>query len=116
MLRLRIRADPGVLILSKFAGAAQQLTQALTVNPYDQLEVAAAIRDAFLMSHDERVSRWQEMIETIRDQDVILVGGCFLGRAYKQKSEEYTGLWTEETSRIASTCCASLIGVGGLTL
>jgi trehalose 6-phosphate synthase len=32
--------DPGVLILSKFAGAAQQLTSALIVNPNDKLEVA----------------------------------------------------------------------------
>jgi hypothetical protein len=49
--------DPGVLILSKFAGAAQQLTGALIVNPNDKLEVAEAIRDALKMSHRERVTR-----------------------------------------------------------
>ena len=42
--------DPGVLILSKFAGAAQQLTGALIINPNDKLEVAEAIRDALQMS------------------------------------------------------------------
>jgi trehalose 6-phosphate synthase len=71
-------ADPGVLILSKFAGAAQQLTQALVVNPNDKLEVAEAIRDAFLMSNDERVGRWRTMIGTIRDQDVTWWASAFM--------------------------------------
>jgi trehalose 6-phosphate synthase len=45
-------ADPGLLILSKFAGAAQQLSAALIVNPNDKLEVAEAIRDALHMSKE----------------------------------------------------------------
>ncbi|MBX4383778.1 trehalose-6-phosphate synthase, partial [Mycobacterium tuberculosis] len=35
--------NPGVLVLSQFAGAAQELTSALIVNPYDRDEVAAAL-------------------------------------------------------------------------
>src|SRR5215471_11790366 len=70
--------DPGVLILSKFAGDAQQLTGALIVNPNDKLEVAEAIRDALRMSHKERVIRWQSMIGPLRDRDVSWWATAFL--------------------------------------
>jgi trehalose 6-phosphate synthase len=70
--------DPGVLILSKFAGAAQQLTSALIVNPNDKLEVAEAIRDALQMRHQERVTRWQSMIGPLRDRDVSWWAAAFL--------------------------------------
>jgi trehalose 6-phosphate synthase len=63
-------ADPGVLILSKFAGAAQQLTDALIVNPSDKFEVAQAIREGLHMSRDERVSRWEVMFRRLGEQDV----------------------------------------------
>jgi trehalose 6-phosphate synthase len=62
--------DPGVLILSKFAGAALQLPQALIVNPNDKFEVADAIRTALNMGLPERIERWQPMFETISRYDV----------------------------------------------
>jgi trehalose 6-phosphate synthase len=49
--------DPGVLILSRFAGAARECTAALLVNPYDHEGVAIAINRALSMSQDERVAR-----------------------------------------------------------
>ena len=49
--------DPGVLILSRFAGAARELTAALLVNPYDHEGVALAINRALSMSLDERRQR-----------------------------------------------------------
>jgi trehalose 6-phosphate synthase len=70
--------DPGVLILSKFAGAARQLTGAVIVNPNDKLEVAEAIRDALQMSHQERTTRWQAMIGPVRDHDVSRWAAAFL--------------------------------------
>jgi len=79
--------DPGVLILSKFAGAAQQLTGALIVNPNDKLEVAEAIRDALQMSHQERVTRWQSMIGPLRDRDVSWWAAAFLRELAAQQSE-----------------------------
>ena len=63
-------ADPGVLILSKFAGAAQQLKAALIVNPNDKIEVAEAIGEALQMGQEERVSRWQSMMNVLQAQDV----------------------------------------------
>ena len=77
--------DPGVLILSKFAGAAQQLTGALIVNPNDKLEVAEAIRDALQMSHQERVTRWQSMIVPLRDRDVSWWAAAFLKELVAQQ-------------------------------
>jgi trehalose 6-phosphate synthase len=78
--------DPGVLILSKFAGAAQQLTGAVIVNPNDKLEVAEAIRDALRMSEQERVTRWQPMIESVRDRDVSWWAAAFLKELTAQQS------------------------------
>jgi trehalose 6-phosphate synthase len=71
-------ADPGVLILSKFAGAAQQLTQALVVNPNDKLEVAEAIVTALNMAQNERVRRWEAMIRTLKETDVSWWAAAFL--------------------------------------
>ncbi len=62
--------DPGVLVLSKFAGAARQLPEALLVNPYDRFEVAEAIRTALYMSRGERLERWKPMAERMTREDV----------------------------------------------
>ena len=52
--------DPGVLVLSRFAGAAEQLDSALLVNPYDADEMADALDPALTMSLAERQARWRE--------------------------------------------------------
>lgn len=58
--------NPGVLVLSQFAGAAQELKTALIVNPYDIEATAAAIARAFAMSLEERQDRWGAMMEALR--------------------------------------------------
>ena len=63
-------ADPGALILSEFAGAAEQLTSALLVNPHDVQEMAAAIHQALVMPLDERQRRWQAAMEVVRATDI----------------------------------------------
>jgi len=70
-------ADPGVLILSRFAGAAEQLTDALLVNPHSPEEVADAIATALMMSREERIARWQPMMENVKREDVIWWRQCF---------------------------------------
>ncbi len=62
--------DPGVLILSRFAGAAEQLTDALLINPHSKEEVADAIARAVAMPLDERVRRWTSLYRTLQDYDV----------------------------------------------
>ena len=63
--------DPGVLVLSVFAGAAQQMTEAVLVNPYSAEEMADAIVTALAMPRAERRRRWQALIEGVRAQDVF---------------------------------------------
>ena len=62
--------DPGVLILSKFAGAALQMTEALLVNPHSKDEISDALRIALTMPLDERKRRWNALIEGVRRDDV----------------------------------------------
>ena len=63
-------SDPGVLVLSRFAGAARELTDALIVNPYDVNSVADAIAQGIEMPLDERRRRWQSMMKVIRKNDL----------------------------------------------
>jgi trehalose 6-phosphate synthase len=62
--------DPGVLVLSRFAGAAEQMTDALLVNPYDTQAVAEAIQHALQMPLEERKLRHQRLLSGIREFDV----------------------------------------------
>ena len=64
-------ADPGVLILSRFAGAAHQLGEALLVNPYSKDELSDAIREALDMPKAERIRRWEKMVDNVRKEDVL---------------------------------------------
>jgi trehalose 6-phosphate synthase len=59
-------ADPGVLILSRFAGAAETLHDALIINPYDIDDVASAIRQALIMPLSERQDRWRKTMIVLR--------------------------------------------------
>ena len=62
--------DPGVLVLSRFAGAVHELETALVVNPYNMEETASAIQRAFEMPLRERRERWEAMMSTIEASDV----------------------------------------------
>jgi trehalose 6-phosphate synthase len=59
-------ADPGVLVLSKFAGAANELDTALLVNPHDIDGMARSIATAFSMPLIERRMRWETMMTKLR--------------------------------------------------
>jgi trehalose 6-phosphate synthase len=62
--------DPGVLILSRFAGAARELTSALLVNPYDPEGVAIAINRALGMPLEERRQRHQANFKVLVANDL----------------------------------------------
>jgi trehalose 6-phosphate synthase len=70
--------NPGVLVLSQFAGAAQELKSALIVNPHDIEATAAAIAHAFYMPLNERIDRWRDMIAALRANTVHDWAGDFL--------------------------------------
>ncbi|HEY0266849.1 MAG TPA: trehalose-6-phosphate synthase [Rhizomicrobium sp.] len=70
--------DPGVLILSRFAGAADEMGAALLVNPYDPDAVAAAIARAMAMPLAERKSRHADLYEALLRSDISHWGDRFL--------------------------------------
>ncbi len=57
--------NPGVLILSRFAGAAEEMTEALIVNPYDSDEIAAAMHQGLSMNLAERQERWRALFDKV---------------------------------------------------
>ena len=73
--------DPGVLILSQFAGAASELASgALLVNPYDEEAIAQAISRAVAMQPHERRQRHDAMMAVLRGNDVFTWCSSFLDR------------------------------------
>jgi trehalose 6-phosphate synthase len=70
--------DPGVLILSRFAGAARECEAALLVNPYDPDSVAVAIERALSMPLEERRQRQHDMLQVLSRNDIHAWADRFL--------------------------------------
>jgi trehalose 6-phosphate synthase len=70
--------DPGVLILSRFAGAAAEFRAALLVNPYDHEAVGTAIARAITMPLAERQQRHSELWDALLKNDIDTWGDKFL--------------------------------------
>ena len=62
--------DPGVLVLSRFAGASYQMQEAIIVNPYDIKGVADALQIARYMSLQERRERFEALMARLKREDV----------------------------------------------
>jgi trehalose 6-phosphate synthase len=71
--------EDGVLVLSKFAGAATELHDALIVNPYDIEGVAEAIHKGLEMDRSERHTRMQRMRHHVMDHNVYRWAASILG-------------------------------------
>ncbi|MBI2204822.1 MAG: trehalose-6-phosphate synthase [Candidatus Rokubacteria bacterium] len=72
--------DDGVLVLSRFAGAANELRDAILVNPYDIDDMAEAIHRAITMADDERRSRMQRMRSHVEENNVYRWAALLLGQ------------------------------------
>ena len=70
--------DPGVLILSKFAGAAEELQEALLVNPYNIDDMANAMQTALRMPLGERKERHADLLRRIKTHDIAFWRRSFL--------------------------------------
>ncbi len=70
--------DPGVLVLSRFAGAAETLDGALIVNPFNIEAVADTLQRAVHMPLDERQARWTRLWDTVRQHDAAAWREAFL--------------------------------------
>ena len=80
--------NPGVLVLSRFAGAAAEFgTAALLVNPYDPEAVGSAISRALAMPREERVSRHAKLWEALLRNDISMWGDRFLATLSESRDE-----------------------------
>jgi trehalose 6-phosphate synthase len=85
--------DPGVLVLSQFAGAAEELTEALIVNPYNIEETADVIRAALEMPLAERRARHDALMAAVRKHDVASWSQSFLSQLDRVRSVEDPATW-----------------------
>ncbi len=103
--------DPGVLVLSKFAGAANELDTALIVNPHDIDAMARTIAMALSMPLTERRLRWEAMMQKLRGQTIHqwfagftdALNDCRLDRGELAPVMADTAIWPLRT---ASNCNA----------
>jgi trehalose 6-phosphate synthase len=84
--------EDGVLVLSKFTGAAVELRDALIVNPYDIQGVAAAIHTGLDMSRAERRQRMQRMRRQVMEHNIYLWAASVLGDLRELRLEDADGL------------------------
>jgi trehalose 6-phosphate synthase len=80
-------ADPGVLVLSKFAGAANELDTALLVNPHDIDGMARTIAMAFSMPLLERRMRWEAMMTKLRRHSIQRWFASFVDTLQEARAE-----------------------------
>jgi trehalose 6-phosphate synthase/phosphatase len=80
--------EDGVLVLSEFAGAADELADALLVNPYDVDGTAEAIHRALTMDATERRQRMRGLRQTVQESDVHRWAKSFLGELEGSKTED----------------------------
>ncbi|MGX9118903.1 alpha,alpha-trehalose-phosphate synthase (UDP-forming) [Mesorhizobium sp. BHbsci] len=62
--------DPGVLVLSRFSGAARKLGAAMLVNPYDTEEMAGTLEKALVLPREDRIDRWKAIMTILREHNV----------------------------------------------
>jgi len=80
--------EEGVLILSRFTGAARELRDAIPVNPYDVDEMAEAIRLAVEMAPGERRSRMARMRQTVHEHNIYRWAGLLLADLTRLPTED----------------------------
>ena len=87
--------DPGVLVLSRFAGAARQLGAALLVNPYDADEMADALDTALRMTRPERQDRWKMLSKALGHTSTLGWGRSFVS-ALTRVTEDHPVIGRDE--------------------
>src|SRR6202521_2983393 len=81
-------ADPGMLVLSKFAGAANELDTALLVNPHDIDGMARTSAVALSMPWAERRMRWEAMMARLRSHTIQQWFGDFVDALQETKARQ----------------------------
>jgi trehalose-6-phosphate synthase len=80
--------DQGVLILSRFTGAARELPDAVLINPYDTEETAEAIRCALEMDAEERKMRMERMRRVVKEHNIYRWAGNLIAALSEVRLDE----------------------------
>lgn len=91
--------EQGVLVLSRFTGAARELPDALLVNPYDIEQMAEALRSALEMPRDERRTRMQRMRKVVREHNIYRWAGTLIGELCEVRLDEPSNRSASQTER-----------------
>jgi len=89
--------NPGVLVLSEFAGAAAQMRDALIVNPFDRQSVAEAIAEAVHMPLKERRQRHEALMAGVMSEDVVWWRNDFVSELKKAEPTQAEPTQAEPT-------------------
>ena len=92
--------DPGVLILSSFAGAAAQMKEAIIVNPFSREEMADALHKALSMELPERIRRWEALVDGVRREDITAWRDGFVKALREARDAETTTPSPESLERL----------------
>jgi len=80
--------EKGMLVLSRFTGAARELTDAILINPYDQEQTSDGIYEALTMSDEERKKRMAKMRQIIQQNNVFRWAGKIISELLKFEFKE----------------------------
>ena len=106
--------DPGVLILSQFAGAAEEMSEAVIVNPYNTDEMADAIRIALEMKLEERKERHAKLLAKVERDSAEAWSNAFLDALQRAWSDALP-MRTAPAGRRLSAALGKLMRSGGVS-
>jgi trehalose 6-phosphate synthase len=95
--------EQGVLVLSRFTGAARELRDAVLVNPYDIERTADAIRYALEMAPEERMARMQRLRRVVKEQNIYRWAANLIGDLCDVRVKNLTGAKPANRAAAAST-------------
>jgi trehalose 6-phosphate synthase len=95
--------EQGVLILSRFTGAARELRDAVLVNPYDIDRTADAIRYALEMEAEERTARMQRLRRVVKEQNIYRWAANLIGDLCDVRVKIPAGAKAADPAAAAST-------------
>ncbi len=87
--------DDGILILSEFVGASEELGHAFIVNPYNIEDVADTLMKALTLAPEERKQRFNKLKEIVKNHDIYWWMDTFLNE-WKNTIEDWKNIYTEE--------------------
>jgi alpha,alpha-trehalose-phosphate synthase [UDP-forming] len=103
--------ERGVLVLSRFTGAARELPDALLVNPYDIEQTAEALRYALEMDPEERKTRMQRMRRVVREHNIYRWAGALIAELCEVRLDEAANRSEPQSGYPPSEQSAEVIGI-----